>query len=117
MLFQNRPTPPFCAPQVRNGSPAPGCSTLITSAPNSPSTVATMGPAASVAASTTRRPRNGRSGGSATRGGSGALEPKVLAQRRAGVVVTEEAALLQLGHDEADHVLVGARGMRGGDDG
>ncbi len=61
MLFQKRPTPSFCSPQVRSGSPTPGCSTLITSAPNSPSIVATIGPAASVAASTTRRPRSGRS--------------------------------------------------------
>ena len=63
MLFQKRPMPSFCSPHVRSGSPIPGCSTLITSAPNSPSIVATIGPAAKVAASMTRMPRSGRSGG------------------------------------------------------
>src|SRR6516162_5761078 len=112
MLFQNSPTPSLSSPQVRSGSPTPGCSTLITSAPNSPSMVATIGPAARVAASMTRMPRSGRSG-SGTQGHPRAFEPEVLAQRRPLVVVAEDAAALKLGHDETDHVLISARAVRG----
>ena len=42
-------------------------------------------------------------------GRRGAREPQMLAQRRPGVVGPEHAAPLQLGHDEADDVLVGTR--------
>src|SRR6516162_5711768 len=115
MLFQNSPTPSLSSPQVRSGSPAPGCSTLITSAPNSPSMVATIGPAARVAASMTRMPRSGRSG-SGTQGRGRALETQVIAQCRPRVPVPKDAPALQLRHDQADHVLVGAGAVRRRDD-
>lgn len=54
--FHHRPTPSFAGPCPRDGSGRPGCSTLITSAPKSPSSVAAMGPAKSVARSSTRTP-------------------------------------------------------------
>src|ERR1700693_2353648 len=114
MLFQKRPMPSWSSPQVRRGSPTPGCSTLMTSAPNSPNAVATIGPAASVAASITRRPSSGRCG-SATVGGGGALKTQMLAQRRPGVAIPEHTTALELGHDQADDVLVGARRVRRGD--
>src|SRR5262245_58131081 len=99
-------------PHVRMGSPAPGGSTLITSAPNSPSAAPTIGPAASVAASTTLNPCRGRSG----MGADGrSLQAQVLAQRRAGVLGAEQAAALELGHHHAHHVLVGAGDVGGGD--
>jgi hypothetical protein len=40
------------------GSPVPGCSTLMTSAPSSPRAVPTNGPAPNVAASMTRTPES-----------------------------------------------------------
>ena len=43
-------------PQCRASSPLPGGSTLITSAPNAPSTSVQYGPASDVVTSTTRRP-------------------------------------------------------------
>src|SRR2546423_6134266 len=105
--------PSLRSPHVRIGSPAPGCSTLMTSAPNSPSAVATIGPAARVAASTTRSPCNGpRISDIGPDRGAGQAE--VLAQRRAGVPVAEQAAPLQLGHDEPHDVLVRAGHMSGG---
>src|SRR5262249_29903495 len=100
--------------QVRIGSPAPGGSTLITSAPNSPSAVPTIGPAASVAASMTRSPSSGRGSGMPGHGRPG--EAEAVAQRRAGVAGTEQAAALQLGDDQPHDVLVGAGHVGGGDD-
>ena len=108
MLFHTSPIWPFRSPQVRRGSPAPGCSTLMTSAPNSPMAVATNGPAASVAASTTRIPSSGPAGsamGSRFRAG----QPEGVAQGVAGVAVAERPPTLELGNDQPDHVLVGAR--------
>lgn len=43
--FHHRPTPSFDGPWPRDGSGLRGCSTLITSAPKSPSMVAASGPA------------------------------------------------------------------------
>src|SRR5687767_7815685 len=112
-LFHARPIPSRRLPHVRIGSPAPGCSTLITSAPNSASAAPAIGPAASVAASMTRMPASGPgvTAGSATGGDRGALQPEVLTEGRARVPVAEHAASLQLGHDEAHDVLVGAGGV------
>src|SRR4051812_16269417 len=99
--------PSLRSPQVRMGSPAPGCSTLMMSAPNSPSAVATIGPAASVAVSTTRRPSSGPdSRDSANGNGLRPGDPEVFAERRAHVPLAEHAAALQFGHDHADNVLV-----------
>src|SRR5512143_4248697 len=112
-LFHTTPIPFLRSPQVRMGSPVPGCSTLITSAPNSPSAVPTMGPAASVADSMTRSPCKGPRGSGMRRD---PLEAEVVAQGGAGVAVAEHAAPLQLGHHEPDDVLVGARDVGGGDD-
>src|SRR3954462_1763867 len=106
-LFHTTPMPCLRWPHVRRGSPAPGGSTLMTSAPNSPSAVPTMGPAASVADSMTRRPCNGprpleaRSG---TDDGLGTGDAEVLAQGRTGVAVPEQAPALQLGHDHTHDV-------------
>src|SRR5882672_1289977 len=47
-------------PRRRRSSPRPGCSTLITSAPNSPSSVAQNGAATKVARSSTERPSRAR---------------------------------------------------------
>src|SRR5215469_1295002 len=57
-IFHHRPWPSFTCPCVRSGSPA-GCSILTTSAPKSPSRVAAVGPANSVATSSTRMPFSG----------------------------------------------------------
>src|SRR4051812_12366668 len=103
--------PSLRSPQVRIGSPAPGCSTLITSAPYSASAVPTIGPAASVAASITRRPCSGPCP-SGTGAYFGARETEVVAQRRPCVAITEDTATLQLGHDGARHVLVRAGHVR-----
>ena len=46
-------------PNLRSGQPTTGSSTLITSAPNSPSRVAQVGPAMKVAQSSTRLPASG----------------------------------------------------------
>src|SRR4029453_16015802 len=111
-LFQARPIPSLRWPHVRMGSPAPGGSTLTTSAPNSPRAAPTIGPAARVAASTTRSPSRGLS----AMGADGrALQGQVLAQRRAGVLGAEQAAALELGDDHAHDVLVGAGHVGGGD--
>src|SRR5579864_5973330 len=116
MLFHTRPMPSRRSPQVRIGSPDPGCSTLMTSAPNSPSAVPTMGPAASVAASTTRTPSTGPAlpAGSAT-AARRPSQPQVVAQRLPGVAVAEQAPALQLGDDQPHDVLVGPRAVRRGD--
>src|SRR5271154_5330475 len=101
MLFQKSPTPSLRWPQVRKGSPAPGCSTLMTSAPNSPMAVATRGPAASVAASTTRIPSSGGGGsGTVHRGRTGQSER--VAQGPTGVAVTEHPASLELRDHQPD---------------
>src|SRR4051794_22339312 len=102
--------PSLRSPQGRIGSPEPGGSTLITSAPNSPNAVPTMGPAARVAASTTRSPCKGRCAPalSGMELGGGPAQTEVVAQRRPGVPLTEHAPALQLGHDQPHHVLVGA---------
>src|SRR5215471_242391 len=114
-LFHTTPMPSLRSPHVRMGSPAPGGSTLITSAPNSPSAVPTIGPAASVAASMTRSPSSGR-GPSAMGGDRGAGQAEVVAQGRARVCGAEQAPALELGHHHADDVLVGAGHVGGGDD-
>src|SRR5258705_1117918 len=103
------------SPQVRIGSPVPGCSTLMTSAPYSPSAVPTIGPAASVADSTTRRPCSGPRA-SAMEVGCGAGQAEVVAQRDAGVVVAEHTTTLELGDDDPDDVLIRARAVRRRDD-
>ena len=51
-----RDTPSTWRPSRRRSSPTPGCSTLMTSAPNSPRSVAHMGAAMNVARSRTTRP-------------------------------------------------------------
>src|SRR3954452_6618481 len=107
--------PSLRSPHVRIGSPEPGSSTLITSAPNSAKLVPAIGPAARVAASTTRNPWSGRAP-SATRRDLGPRQTEVLAQCRAGVAVAEHAAALELRYDEAHHVLVRARHVGRGDD-
>src|SRR4051794_1060209 len=100
-------TPSLRSPHVRSGSPAPGCSTLMTSAPNSPNAVPAIGPAASVAASTTRRPWSGpRADASGTGAHRWSGKTEVVAQRRARVLVAEHTPPLELGHDEANHVFV-----------
>src|ERR1019366_2799266 len=112
MLFHTRPMSSLRSPQVRSGSPAPGCSTLMTSAPNSPMAVATSGPAASVAASTTRTPWSGPCESDMLddfRPG----QSEGVTEGRSGVAVPEHPAALQLGHHQADHVLVGAGRMGG----
>src|SRR5829696_6460760 len=113
-LFHTSPMPSRRLPHVRMGSPEPGGSTLMTSAPNSPSAVPTIGPAASVAASTTRRPWSGP--GDSGMGDSRALEAEVLAQGRPRVAVSEHATALELGDHLPDDVLVGARAVGGRDD-
>lgn len=65
--FHHRPMPSFVGPCPREGSGLRGCSTLITSAPKSPSMVAERGPAKSVARSTTRSPVSGACAGAVTR--------------------------------------------------
>src|SRR2546421_10632764 len=114
-LFQTRPMPSLRSPHVRIGSPDPGCSTLMTSAPNSPSAVPTIGPANSVAASMTRRPSRGP-GASGTDGDFGTGQAQMVAQRRTGVALAEHSAPLQLRYDEAHDVLVRTRHMGRGDD-
>src|SRR5690606_1436728 len=57
--FHQSGTPSFFRPVLRRESPV-GCSTLITSAPKSPSRVAISGPAKIEEASMTRRPASGR---------------------------------------------------------
>src|ERR1700722_3472586 len=99
--------PSLRSPQVRRGSPEPGCSTLTTSAPNSPSMVATIGPATNVAVSTTRSPVSGPSW-SAMGAALGTGEPERVAQCGSGVPVPEDAAALELGHHQPHDVLVGA---------
>src|SRR5262245_28374035 len=107
-LFHTRPISSRRLPHVRRGSPAPGGSTLMTSAPNSPRAVPTIGPAANVAHSITRTPSSG-SVRSAMHS-RWAREPEVLAERLPGVAIAEKPAPLELGHDEPDDVLVGAGG-------
>ena len=51
---------PTRRPQSRVSSPRPGCSTLITSAPRSPSTMPQVGPANTRERSSTRTPSSGR---------------------------------------------------------
>src|ERR1700730_16364181 len=114
-LFHTRPMPSRRSPQVLIGSPAPGCSTLMTSAPNSPRAVATIGPAASVAASTTRTPRRGPRAAATSRELGGG-EAEGVAERGAGVPIAERTSTLKLGNHEPDDVLVRARGVRRRDD-
>jgi len=59
MTFHQSDRPSFIGAQWRIESPAPGSSTLITSAPKSASWVAASGPAIIVPASITRRPFSG----------------------------------------------------------
>ncbi len=58
-VFHQSPTPSFAGPWPRAGSGRRGCSSLITSAPKSPSSIPLTGPAKRVAASITRRPSSG----------------------------------------------------------
>ena len=87
------------------------------SAPNSPSAVATIGPAASVAASTTRRPceRAGLAVGHGALTG-GRARPRCSRKVEPLYLLAEHATRLQLGHHQPNHVLVRAGHMRGGDD-
>ncbi len=62
-VFNQRLTPSFAAPCPRDGSARAGCSTLTTSAPKSPRSIAAIGPANSVAASRTRTPSRAPSAG------------------------------------------------------
>src|SRR6476469_7406143 len=101
-------------PQVRIGSPDTGASTLITSAPNSPSAVAAIGPATSVAASTTRTPASGPR--ASVTFDDGTCQSEMVTQGRPGVVVTEEPAALQFRHHQTHDILVGTRGVGRGDD-
>src|ERR1700730_4259051 len=112
-LFHTRPTPSLRSPPVRIGSPVPGCSTLMTSAPNSPSAVPTIGPAASVPASMTRRPSSGPR--ASTLVAERRVATEVGVDRLPPVPVAEDAPTLELGDDEPDDVLVGARRVRRGD--
>src|SRR5690606_18835139 len=57
--FHQSGTPSFFRPDLRRESPV-GCSSLITSAPKSPSRVAISGPAKINVVSITRRPSSGR---------------------------------------------------------
>ena len=52
-------SPAFCLPQLRIGSPWPGGSTLMTSAPMSPNNCPQKGPARRVPISMTRRSESG----------------------------------------------------------
>src|SRR5262245_34230623 len=100
--------PSLRSPHVRIGSPEPGCSTLMTSAPNSAKFVPAIGPAASVAASMTRSPWSGPAR-STTGRDAGPRQTEVVAQRRTGVAVAEHAAPLELGNHQTNHVLVCTR--------
>src|SRR5262249_30624868 len=76
----------------RRSSPRPGCSTLMTSAPNSPSSVAQKGAATNVARSRTDRPSRAR----------GTSPTSTLATRR----LQADDRLLDLCHDLAGGVTI-----------
>src|SRR5262245_49881884 len=97
--------PSLRSPHVRIGSPDPGSSTLMTSAPNSAKFVPAIGPAASVAASMTRSPWSGPAPPD-TRRDAGPPQAEVIAQRRPGVTLAEHAATLELRDHQPNHVLV-----------
>src|SRR5579864_6030868 len=59
IVFHRREWPRYWLRQPRTGSPRPGCSTLMTSAPKSPSRRAQNGPAIMLPRSSTRRPASG----------------------------------------------------------
>src|SRR5882672_1192599 len=81
-------------PSRRRSSPRPGCSTLITSAPNSPSSVQQNGAATKVARSSTERPSRAR----------GTSPTSTLAARG----LQERGRLLDLGDDLAGGGAVAA---------
>src|SRR5690606_4390937 len=75
----------------------------------------TIGPAARVAASRTLSPCRGPSP-SAMAGDGRPFEAQRVAQRGSRVRGSEQLAALELGHDRAHDVLVGAGDVGGGDD-
>src|SRR6185369_16978325 len=101
--------PSFIRRQLRNGSPFPGASILITSAPNSPSVLPAKGPAMSCPISITRIPASAPGGiGGVLIGVSSSAWARDFLDKLGGAQEIEVHALVGLRHFLEEQLVVAA---------